>query len=83
MATSISPRTTDQLSLACVALGGASIVASIATWAAASGETREERAHAERFGIFIGLWAPTFLILGDYLRRAGSGTSPLPGFAGD
>ncbi|MGZ8379870.1 MAG: hypothetical protein ACXWZS_02065 [Gemmatirosa sp.] len=62
-------RTTDQLSLACVALGGASIVASIATWATARGETPEETAHAERFGIFVGLWAPTFLILGDILRR--------------
>jgi hypothetical protein len=65
-------RTTDRLSLACVALGGASIVASIVTWATARGETPEETAHAERFGIFVGLWAPTFLILGDYLRRAGA-----------
>ena len=63
-------RTANTLSVACVALGGASIVASIATWAAARGETREDRAHAERFGIFIGLWAPTFLILGDYLGRS-------------
>jgi hypothetical protein len=62
-------RTTDRLSTACVLLGGASIVGSIVTWAAARGEAPEERAHAERFGIFVGLWAPTFLILGDYLRR--------------
>ncbi len=62
-------RTADRLSTACVLLGGASIVGSIATWASARGETVEERAHAERFGIFVGLWAPTFLILGDYLRR--------------
>ncbi len=67
-------RLASPLSTACVALGGASIVASIATWAAARGETAEERAHAERFGIFIGLWAPTFLILGDMLRgSAGPG----------
>ena len=41
----------------------ASIVGSIATWRAAksSGDT----AHAERFGIFIGLWAPTFFALAD------------------
>jgi hypothetical protein len=64
-------RTADTLGVACVALGGASIVASIATWASARGDTPEETAHAERFGIFIGLWAPTFLILGDYLRRSG------------
>jgi hypothetical protein len=65
-----SRTTADSLSLACVALGGASIVASIATWASARGDTPEETAHAERFGIFVGLWAPTFLILGDYVRRS-------------
>lgn len=63
-------RILDAASLACVALGGASILASIATWNAARGETAEELAHAERYGIFVGLWAPTFLILGDYLRRS-------------
>ena len=72
----LTDRATSTLSLACVALGGASIVASIATWASARGETQEETAHAERFGIFIGLWAPTFLILGDYLGRS-AGTSAL------
>ena len=66
----LTQRTTTNLSTACVALGGASIIASIATWATARGETPEEKAHAERFGIFIGLWAPTFLILGDYLGRS-------------
>ena len=66
----LTARTTSTLSAACVALGGASIIASIATWAAARGETSEQIAHAERFGIFIGLWAPTFLILGDYLGRS-------------
>ena len=73
----VTNRTVSTLSVACVALGGASIVASIATWASARGETPEETAHAERFGIFIGLWAPTFLILGDYLGRSAR-TSALP-----
>ena len=63
-------RTTGTLSAACMVLGGASIIASIGAWASARGETPEETAHAERFGIFIGLWAPTFLILGDYLGRS-------------
>ena len=62
--------TAETLSLACMALGGASIIGSIAVWNQAKGETSEDRAHAERFGIFVGLWAPTFLILGDYLRRS-------------
>ena len=43
--------------------GFVSIAASIAVWnrAKASGDN----AHAERFGIFIGLWAPTFMALGN------------------
>ena len=68
-------RTASTLSVACVALGGASILASIATWASSRGETAEDTAHAERFGIFIGLWAPTFLILGDYLGRSAASPS--------
>ncbi len=46
-------------------LGAASILGSIATWrkAKSSGDV----AHAERFGIFIGLWAPTFFVLADQL----------------
>ena len=45
--------------------GFLSIAASIYVWykAKASGDT----AHAERFGIFIGLWAPTFMALGNAL----------------
>ena len=31
-------------------------------------ETAEELAHAERWGIFVGLWAPTFLILSEKLN---------------
>jgi len=49
----------DALHLA--ALG--SIAASIFTWRAAKGSG--DAAHAERFGIFIGLWAPTFFALAD------------------
>lgn len=71
----LQARTAEALSVTCVALGGASILASIAMWASAKGDTAEETAHAERFGIFVGLWAPTFLILGDYIRRA---SAPLP-----
>ena len=52
------------LSLVCHILGYASIIASIATWYLASGAgSAEAVAHAERFGIFVGLWAPTFFIL--------------------
>jgi len=64
---------TAALSTACVVFGAASIVGSVATWAAARGETAEARAHAERFGIFIGLWAPTFFILADLFGRPAAG----------
>ena len=68
----------QQLGTACVVLGAASIVGSVATWAAARGDTMEERAHAERFGIFIGLWAPTFFILADLFSRGGAASAALP-----
>ena len=42
-------------------LGFVSIFGSIATWRAAKGSG--DAAHAERFGIFVGLWAPTFFAL--------------------
>lgn len=51
------------LSNVCHILGYASIAASIAAWYMASGESAEAMAAAERFGIFIGLWAPTFFAL--------------------
>ena len=53
----------DTIALVLAALGFISIVGSIAIWNIKKGETAEEKAHAERFGIFIGLWAPTFFAL--------------------
>ena len=44
----------------------ASIAGSILTWRAA--RTSGDAAHAERFGIFVGLWAPTFFALADALQ---------------
>lgn len=40
-----------------------SVVASIAAWALMGGD---DPAHAERFGIFIGLWAPTLMGMAVY-----------------
>lgn len=54
------------LSDICLYLGFLSIIASIATWFTAS---RENRAYGERFGIFIGLWVPSFFILSNRLSR--------------
>ena len=43
----------------------ASVVASIGVWMSVDGDP----AHAERFGIFIGLWAPTLMGLANYFRE--------------
>ena len=51
------------IAIALTALGFISIFGSIFIWNIKKGETAEEKAHAERFGIFIGLWAPTFFAL--------------------
>ena len=58
-----------QLSNLCFFLGFASIAGSIAIWFLTGGATAESLAHAERFGIFVGLWAPTFLILSNRFDR--------------
>ena len=47
-------------------LGFLSIIASIVTWYTAKDE---DRAHGERFGIFVGLWVPSFFILSNRLAR--------------
>lgn len=54
------------LSDICLYAGFLSIIASIVTWFTAS---RENRAYGERFGIFIGLWVPSFFILSNRLSR--------------
>ena len=61
------------LSKACFLLGFASIIASIAVWFLTGGTEPETKAHAERFGIFIGLWAPTFFILSNRFGRFSEG----------
>lgn len=54
------------LSNICFAAGFLSILGSIAIWFLMSGDS----AHAERFGIFVGLWAPTFFILSERLDKS-------------
>jgi hypothetical protein len=50
-------------------LGFASIFGAVSLWvrSAATGD-REARARAERLAIFIGLWPPTFFLLGKVLQ---------------
>jgi hypothetical protein len=65
----MNPSQYKQLSSVCFFLGFASILASIAIWFLTGGTTPDTQAHAERFGIFVGLWAPTFFILSNRLDR--------------
>ena len=49
-----------------LALGFVSILLSIAVW---FNSKHDDKAHGERFGIFIGLWVPSFFILSNRLAR--------------
>jgi hypothetical protein len=42
---------------------------SISIWWFLLGDDPSQQAHAERFGIFVGLWAPTLLILSNRFDR--------------
>ncbi len=67
------------LSTVCFQAGLFSIVLSIAIWWLKLGDEPEQRAHAERFGIFVGLWAPTLLILSNRFDRYADKARTLPG----
>lgn len=54
-----------RLSAVCFIAAFISIAASIGIWFLYKSA---DPAHAERFGIFVGLWAPTFMILSSRLR---------------
>lgn len=53
----------DKLGYLAAGLGISSIAASIASWYAEKGDDAVENAHAERTGIFVGLWPQTFFAL--------------------
>jgi hypothetical protein len=54
------------------AAGFLSVAASIAIWNVNKGQ---DQGHAERFGIFVGLWAPTFFAIGNGLDAASRSSS--------
>ena len=54
------------ISNVCFVASLVSVAASIAAWALMGGD---DPAHAERFGIFIGLWAPTLMGLSNYYKE--------------
>lgn len=47
----------------------ASILGSILIWFLTDRESGD-RSHAERFGIFVGLWAPTFWAMGNAMKES-------------
>ncbi len=53
----------------CFVLGFVSIIGSIAIWYLTGGTEPKGKAHAERFGLFVGLWAPAFFILSNRFDR--------------
>jgi hypothetical protein len=53
----------DKLGYIAAGLGFTSIAASVAAWYTEKGTDESENAHAERTGIFIGLWPQTFFAL--------------------
>ncbi len=65
----MKPAQLKSISHLCFILGFASILGSIAIWFLMGGASPETQAHAERFGIFVGLWAPTFFILSNRFDR--------------
>ena len=54
------------ISRTCFIASLVSVAFSIATWTMVGDS---DPAHAERFGIFVGLWAPTLLGLANYFRE--------------
>lgn len=74
-------RTCRILSTICFQAGILSIVLSIAIWWFLQGEGSdpETKAYAERFGIFVGLWAPTLLILSNRFDRYADKATAVPG----
>jgi hypothetical protein len=64
------------LSTLCFFLGFASIMGSIAIWFLTGGDGAESKAHSERFGIFVGLWAPTFFALSGRLEQSSGISKP-------
>lgn len=50
----------------CFYAGFGSVIASIVIWRLSN---EPDVAHGERFGIFVGLWAPTFFSLSNYFRN--------------
>ena len=76
----MNPRVCRVLSQICFQAGILSVILSIAVWWLLNNDDPVKQAHAERFGIFIGLWAPTLLILSNRFDRYADKAVVLPGY---
>tara|TARA_R110002096_G_scaffold40688_3_gene110345 strand:- start:5086 stop:5352 length:267 start_codon:yes stop_codon:yes gene_type:complete len=56
-----------------------SVLLAVFIWWYLGSEDPANQAHAERFGIFVGLWAPTLLILSNRFDRFADKAEQLPG----
>lgn len=79
----MNPQVCRIVSHICFQAGLLSILLSIAIWWLKLGDDPDQNAHAERFGIFAGLWAPTLLILSNRFDRYADKASAVPGFAAE
>lgn len=75
----MNPQMCRILSAIFLQAGVLSILLSIFIWWYLGSDDPDEQAHAERFGIFVGLWAPTLLILSNRFDRFADKARPLPG----
>ena len=75
----MNPQICRLFSVICFQLGMLSIVGSVFIWWFQNSEDPEKKAHAERCGIFVGLWAPTLLILSNRFDRFADKAALLPG----
>ncbi len=79
----MNKKTCKIISAICFQLGILSILLSVGSWWFTLGEDPDQSAHAERFGIFVGLWAPTMLILSGRFDRFADKAPELPGSHAD
>ena len=75
----MNPHTCRVMSTVCFQAGILSIILSIGIWWFLNSDDPEQKAHAERFGIFVGLWAPTLLILSNRFDRYADKAKTVPG----
>ena len=56
------------LSKICFFLGIISVFISLVIWSQAKARPTEDKARAERFALFVGLWAPSLFALASYFK---------------